>query len=121
MDIVGIDHVQITVPKSAENDARDFYCTFLGLVELPKPPQLRSRGGFWLKVGPHVVHVGVEDEVDRTRTKAHIAYAVCDLSAWRAKLAERGVTIVDSIPILGYSRFEFRDPFGNRVELIEPN
>jgi hypothetical protein len=28
--------------------------------------------------------------------------------------------IADSIPIEGYDRFEFRDPFGNRVEFIAP-
>jgi hypothetical protein len=25
---------------------------------------------------------------------------------------------LDSIPIEGFDRFEFRDPFGNRVEMI---
>ena len=30
-------------------------------------------------------------------------------------LAAAGVTILDGIPIAGYARFEFRDPFGNRV------
>jgi hypothetical protein len=33
-------------------------------------------------------------------------------------LAAAGMEILDGIPIPGHDRFEFRDPFGNRVELI---
>jgi hypothetical protein len=42
------------------------------------------------------------------------------VGAWRARLAAAGVTILDSVPIPGFDRFEFRDPFGNRVEMIAP-
>jgi hypothetical protein len=48
-----------------------------------------------------------------------VAYAVTDLAGWRARLAAAGIAILEGIPIPGYARFEFRDPFGNRVELIE--
>ena len=30
-----------------------------------------------------------------------------------------GVDLIEGIPIPGYDRFEFRDPFGNRVEFIQ--
>jgi catechol 2,3-dioxygenase-like lactoylglutathione lyase family enzyme len=49
--IIGIDHVQITVPAHAVDDARAFYCRLLGLREIEKPESLRARGGFWLEVG----------------------------------------------------------------------
>ncbi len=116
--IIGIDHVQITVPPSAIAEARAFYCGLLGLREVEKPAVLQDRGGFWLQVGDRQVHVGVE-EGERHTTKAHVAYAVSDLAQWRTRLAAAGVGILEGIPILGYARFEFRDPFGNRVELIE--
>jgi catechol 2,3-dioxygenase-like lactoylglutathione lyase family enzyme len=64
------------------------------------------------------VHVGTEDGVDRTATKAHLAYEVTDLGGWRALLEEQGIPILDSVPISGYSRFEIRDPFGNRIEFV---
>ena len=48
-----------------------------------------------------------------------MAYAVTDLAGWRARLTEAGVEILDGVPIPGYERFEFRDPFGNRFELIQ--
>jgi catechol 2,3-dioxygenase-like lactoylglutathione lyase family enzyme len=117
--IIGIDHVQITVPANAVAEARAFYCGLLGLSEVEKPAALHERGGFWLQVGDRQVHVGTEEGVARHATKAHVAYAVTGLAGWRARLAAAGVEIVDGIPIPGYARCEFRDPFGNRVELIE--
>jgi catechol 2,3-dioxygenase-like lactoylglutathione lyase family enzyme len=117
--ITGIDHVQITVPGKAVAEARAFYCGLLGLREVEKPVALRERGGFWLQVGDRQVHVGTEEGADRHATKAHVAYAVTDLVGWRRRLLAAGVEILDGVPIPGYVRFEFRDPFGNRVELIE--
>ena len=117
--ILGIDHVQITVPANAVAQARAFYCGVLGLREVEKPATLQGRGGFWLQVGDRQVHVGTEGGVERHATKAHVAYAVTGLAGWRARLAAAGVEILDGIPLPGCARFEFRDPFGNRVELIE--
>ena len=117
--ILGIHHVQITVPEGREDDARVFYCGVLGLQEAPKPEALAGRGGFWLQVGPQQVHVGTEAGVDRAATKAHLAYEVSDLDYWRQALTTQSTAVLDSIPLLGFARFEFRDPFGNRVELIQ--
>ncbi len=118
--ITGLHHAQITVPEDSKDAAKDFYCRVLGLVEIAKPATLQGRGGFWLRVGDREVHVGIEDGVDRTLTKAHLAYAVTDLALWRSRFAGLGITILESVPIPGFDRFEFRDPFGNRVELIQP-
>ena len=117
--ILSIHHAQITIPVGAEDDAREFYCKTLGLEETEKPDSLAGRGGFWLVVGDSQVHVGVENNVERERSKAHVAYLVDDLDAMRSKLAGEKIDIIDGIPIPGYSRFEFRDPFGNRVEFLQ--
>lgn len=119
MTLTRLHHVQITIPAGAEAAARAFYCGVLGLNEIEKPESLRGRGGFWLLAGAAQVHVGVQEGVDRLKTKAHVAYQVTGLDRWRTKLAQHEIAILDSIPIPGYDRFEFRDPFGNRVELIE--
>lgn len=121
MRITGLDHAQICVPKGAEDEARAFYCGVLGLPEIDKPDSLAGRGGFWLRVGDRQVHVGTEGPVDRLATKAHLAYAVEDLEGWRVRLEREGISAEDGVPIRGYVRFEFRDPFGNRVEFIEPS
>jgi catechol 2,3-dioxygenase-like lactoylglutathione lyase family enzyme len=122
--LVAVHHVQITVPLGREDAARRFYCNVLGMREVPKPAALAGRGGIWLSpggsAGAPLVHVGTEDGVDRSATKAHVAYAVRDLAAWRRRLERHGVRPLDSVPIPGFDRFEFRDPFGNRAELIEP-
>ena len=119
MILLRLHHAQITIPPGTENQAREFYCETLGLQEIDKPPSLAGRGGFWLTLGEQQVHVGTEADVDRLATKAHLAYLVDDLEGWRDKLSSAGIKILNGIPIPGYDRFEFRDPFGNRVELIE--
>lgn len=117
--IIGLHHAQITIPKGAEEEGRRFYCDILGLVEKDKPEVLKGRGGFWLVVGDKEVHVGTEDGFDRLTTKAHLAYHVDNLSHWRSVLVEHNIDIIESVAIPGFERFEFRDPFGNRVEMIE--
>ena len=117
--IKAVHHAQISIPIGAENDAREFYCGVLGLTEIPKPESLAGRGGFWLEISGFQVHAGTEDGIDRTRSKAHVAYQVEGLAAWREKLCSVGVKPMDGIPVPGFARFEFRDPFGNRVEFLE--
>lgn len=117
--IIGIHHAQITIPKNAEDEARQFYCDVLGLKEIAKPDELAGRGGFWLEVGDRQLHVGTEDLKDRDLTKAHVAYHVDDLENWRRLLSNRGIDIKDGIQIPNMRRFEFRDPFANRIEFIE--
>lgn len=115
-----LHHAQITIPRGAEEEARRFYCGLLGLAEIEKPASLQGRGGFWLQVGGQQLHVGTEDGVNRAATKAHLAYEVTDLAGWRERLEAAGVPVLESVPIPGCDRFEFRDPFGNRVEFICP-
>ncbi|WP_204465419.1 VOC family protein [Shouchella xiaoxiensis] len=117
--IKGIHHVQLTIPTGMEEEAITFYCGVLGLSQVEKPDSLKDRGGFWLSLGNQDVHVGTETDVDRLKTKAHIAYEVEGIAYWRERLKEKGFSILEGIPIPGFDRFEFRDPFGNRVELIE--
>jgi catechol 2,3-dioxygenase-like lactoylglutathione lyase family enzyme len=118
--LLRIHHAQITIPEGAEESAREFYCGLLGLTEVEKPESLAGRGGFWVQVGGQQVHLGTEMGVERTATKAHLAYEVSDLTYWQVRLSERGIEVLEGIPIPGYCRFEFRDPFGNRVEFIQP-
>ena len=113
-----IHHVQITVPREAEQAAREFYCGLLGLTEIDKPESLRARGGLWLELDGQQIHIGVEEGVERDTTKAHIAYEVTELASWRAMLLAHGIEVLDSIAIPDHDRFEFRDPFGNRIEFI---
>lgn len=117
--LLGVHHAQITIPKGKEEKARLFYCKLLGLKEIPKPESLQGRGGFWMEIGDFQIHVGAENDFDRAKTKAHIAYQVKGLDSWREKLENNGIKIIEGISIPNFRRFEFRDPFGNRVEFLE--
>jgi catechol 2,3-dioxygenase-like lactoylglutathione lyase family enzyme len=117
--ITGVHHTQISIPVGAEEQARAFYCNLLGLKEVPKPENLKGRGGLWLQLPNLQVHVGVEDGFDRTKTKAHVAYAVDDLARIRNLVQSYGIEPKESSPLPGYDRFECRDPFGNRMEFIQ--
>jgi catechol 2,3-dioxygenase-like lactoylglutathione lyase family enzyme len=114
--ILGVHHVQITIPTGAEAEARRFWRDIMGLQEIEKPDSLRARGGLWLQAGNQELHLGIEDGT--THSRAHGAWLVPDLDYWRERLQAAGVETETGIPIPGYDRFEFRDPFGNRVELI---
>ncbi len=118
--ISAIHHVQITVATADEAAARAFYVETLGLRPVAKPDSLQGRGGFWVEAGGQQLHIGIEEGVERRHTKAHVAYQVADLAAWRERLAAAGVVALESVPIPGFARFECRDPFGNRLEFIQP-
>jgi catechol 2,3-dioxygenase-like lactoylglutathione lyase family enzyme len=119
MRVVGIDHVQLAMPRGREEDARAFYRDILGMEEIPKPANLAGRGGVWFAAGDRQVHLGVEDDF-RPARKAHPALRVENLDAFRNRLAEAGHAPQDDEPLPGYRRFYVSDPFGNRLEFIEP-
>jgi RimJ/RimL family protein N-acetyltransferase/catechol 2,3-dioxygenase-like lactoylglutathione lyase family enzyme len=116
--VTGLDHVQVAAPANCEVEARAFYGDALGLAEIPKPANLRARGGVWFRCGAQELHVGVQGDF-RPATKAHPALAVYDLAGLRRRLAERNVPIVEDEPLDGAERFYVADPFGNRIELLE--
>ena len=84
--ILRLHHAQITIPSGMEEEGRRFYCGVLGLAEIEKPESLAGRGGFWLQIADMQLHIGTEEGVDRAKTKAHLAYEVSDVAAWRQRL-----------------------------------
>ena len=119
MRILRLEHVQISVPVSSEDEVRRFYCGVLGLREVAKPDALVGRGGLWVVAGEQMVHFGTENVEGRAASKRHVAFEVEDLDEARRTLEGAGVSVLDGIPIPGWRRFEFRDPFGNRIELMQ--
>ncbi len=117
INFINVDHVQLTVPKDSEGIARKFYGGVLGLEEIEKPDSLKSSGGVWFKIAEAELHLGIEE--NRNSTKAHPAFSVLNLNSVRVHLIQNGVDIKDETPIPGRKRFSFRDPFGNRIELLE--
>ena len=119
MKVERLDHVQLAMPKGGEDEARAFYEDILGVSETPKPPHLAARGGCWFERGALKVHLGVEADFKAAR-KAHPAFFVSGLDRLVAKLRAGGHRVVDDQPLEGYERIYVDDPFGNRIELMEP-
>ena len=120
MNIRRIDHVQLAMPAGREDEAVAFYEGLLGIEQVPKPPHLAVRGGCWFERGDLKIHLGVEADF-RAARKAHPALLVDDLPALVERLQSAGVPLRDDEPLEGYDRVYVDDPFGNRIELLEPS
>ena len=119
MRITRIDHVQLAMPAGGEGRARAFYADVLGIQEIPKPAHLAKRGGCWFERGDLKIHLGVETDF-RPARKAHVALLVADLLELQERLRVSGYALKEDEPLEGYHRIYVDDPFGNRIELMEP-
>ncbi|WP_422004882.1 VOC family protein [Pyruvatibacter mobilis] len=119
MTITQLHHVQLAMPAGGEEAARVFYGQLLGLPEVPKPRELAKRGGCWFEQGDIRIHMGVEAEF-RPAKKAHPAFQVSDIDAVRARMVAGGVEVKDDDALEGFRRFFVADPFGNRIEILQP-
>ena len=119
MPIEALNHVQLAMPKGQEDAARRFYQDLLGIPEVPKPPALAARGGCWFERGELRVHLGVEADF-RPARKAHPAFTVRNLAGLVQQLQDAGIAVDRDEPLPGHDRYYVSDPFGNRIELLEP-
>ena len=107
------------MPPEREPEAVAFYEALLGLANVPKPPHLAVRGGCWFE-GPGVkLHLGVEADF-RPARKAHPALLVDDLPALAERLEAAGHEVRVEGGLDGYDQRYVDDPFGNRLELLQP-
>lgn len=119
MTISALHHVQVAIPTGGEADARSFYGELLGLTEVAKPSSLADRGGVWFRSGAAELHLGVADPFVPA-AKAHPAFVVSGLDALCARLRDHGVAATPDDLLPGHRRAYVQDPFGNRIELVEP-
>jgi catechol 2,3-dioxygenase-like lactoylglutathione lyase family enzyme len=119
MRIMRLDHIQLSMPPGGEPRARQFCQGILGIPEVPKPVHLAKRGGCWFERGDLKIHLGVEEDF-RPARKAHPALLIEDLPALSKELKSLGYPIREDEALEGYLRIYVDDPFGNRIELMEP-
>jgi glutamate/tyrosine decarboxylase-like PLP-dependent enzyme/catechol 2,3-dioxygenase-like lactoylglutathione lyase family enzyme len=119
MKIYAIDHIQLSMPPNQEEKARSFYAGVLGLTEKPKPEDLAKRGGVWFEDGSLKIHLGVQGDF-KPATKAHPGLLVAGLKELIERCEQAGYGVTSDSQIDGCSRAFVTDPFGNRIELIEP-
>jgi catechol 2,3-dioxygenase-like lactoylglutathione lyase family enzyme len=73
----------------------------------------------WFEDGALKIHLGVEKDF-RPAKKAHPALLVEGLSELVERLRAAGYEVLSDEPLAGYERVYVSDPFGNRIELMEP-
>jgi catechol 2,3-dioxygenase-like lactoylglutathione lyase family enzyme len=114
-----LDHIMLCFPEGREAEARDFYGGILGLEELKDLGYPLPNGAIWYQMGNIQLHIRAEKAHEMSQR--HPAFEVHNLKAARALLEEHGIAIKNESKIPDRDRFSFRDPFGNRIELIEMN
>jgi catechol 2,3-dioxygenase-like lactoylglutathione lyase family enzyme len=119
MRAIAIHHIQLAMPRGEEEKARAFYGELLGLTEIGKPKTLNERGGLWFAIGALELHLGIEDDF-RPAKKAHPGLLVDDLATLVKRLESAGYATRPDNLLEGYDRAYVHDPFGNRIELLQP-
>jgi catechol 2,3-dioxygenase-like lactoylglutathione lyase family enzyme len=116
--ITTIDHVQIAAPRALEAEIIAFYRDVLGLCPIPKPAELRARGGAWFQVGSLQLHIGLDPDMPSfPKSKRHVCFLTEDLAAARRAAQRAGLAIEEESRAEGLTRFFLHDPAGNRVEI----
>ena len=118
--VIGIEHVQLAMPPGGEEQARAFYAGLLGIPERNKPSALEGRGGCWFQSPGVKIHLGVEAQF-RPARKAHPGLLVSDLKGILSRLKSAGAQVSPGELVDGFDRAYVEDPFGNRLELMEPS
>ena len=109
-----LDHILTCIPEGATTQARAFYRDVLGLNEIPGN---HPGGALWFQLADIELHV--REEAGSSYSKRHPAFEVMNLDEARQELERYGIAVEYSSEIDGRQRFFFRDPFGNRFELLQ--
>jgi catechol 2,3-dioxygenase-like lactoylglutathione lyase family enzyme len=118
--VLGVNHVNVTVPAALETSARHFYGVVLGLRQITKPEGPRKNIGAWYELGGIQLHLSIEDGVDNQASERHVCYQVADVAGAELHFRDSGIeVIVDPNPAGGGKRFFVRDPGGNLIEIAE--
>jgi len=118
-----VHHIQIFVPREAEEASRRFYTEVMGLEEITKPAVFGKHGGAWYRHGPNQLHLSVlRHPEDNLGSQRHVCYMVADLAEAEKTMRAAGVEIVpDDRPFDQWTRFYVRDPGGNYIEIAQMN
>lgn len=115
-----IHHVQLAIPEGGEEQCRIFWAGVLGMREIDKPPVLAARGGCGFTAGALEVHLGVEQPF-APAGKPHPGLLVDGIDTVAQRLQDAGHPVTWDGDFPGHHRFYTADPFGNRLELLQPH
>lgn len=121
MEIVGLHHIGIPIPKGSENEALAFYELLPGFFNVPKPPDLHLDGGLWFNLPDgRQLHLQIDSPLPPGNL-THAAFLVDDLDAFDEFLKNKKILTEWDENWVGVRRFKIRDPFGNILEFIDNN
>src|SRR6218665_161939 len=115
IDFKRLDHILINIPPGGKDAARKFYSEILCLKEIPGN---HPRGAIWFEMGGIQLHLR-KDDLPQVNSARHPAFEVENLPQSIKFLEQQNIDISYSSDIKDRDRCFFRDPFGNRFELIE--
>ena len=124
MNIVGLNHYNVTVPGELLERVRDFYVEVLGLIVGERPAFMRE--GFWLYAGAeplvHLTACGADDpRAGGARGPSffdHVAFSCNGLAGVLERLRRYSVPFeLAEVTSLGQVQVFLRDPAGVGVEL----
>src|SRR5260370_2289125 len=116
-EILGFDHIEVTVPRGGEARAKRFYGEVLGLREVAPPADLATQGGMWYRCGGRQLYVALNDDFSPQRT-TRFAFLVRELDTLQVRLEAAGAPVTRDAPLPGVECIASSDPFGNRMELL---
>lgn len=111
--------MQLAMPRGEGQAARDFFVGVLAMIEIDKPAVLAARGGAWFRAADVELHLGVDEDF-RPARKGHPGIAVTDLDDVVHRLSEAGQDVRRDADVPGFRRVYAHDPFGNRLEFLQP-
>ena len=119
LEILNVNHVNITVPAAREAAARHFYGVVLGLRQIPKPNGPRKNIGAWFEIGTTQLHMSLAEGEDNSASDAHVCYQVPDIAGAKFHLQQAGIEILKDESETSAGRFFIRDPGGNMIEIAQ--
>lgn len=117
IDFLRLDHILISIPPETTEAARRFYSETLELKEISGN---HPGGPMWFSIADIELHIR-EEKDHPVNSGRHPAFEVANLEAAKQFLIKKQITVTFSSDINGRDRCFFRDPWGNRFELIEYN
>jgi catechol 2,3-dioxygenase-like lactoylglutathione lyase family enzyme len=120
MQVLRIDHVNISGPPALIAKCRTFYVDVLALTDGYRPP-FRSQG-YWLYAGErpivHLLERGDDAQPRPTGALNHVAFKCEGLAEMMARLAKHEVEFkLDEVPASNETQLFVTDPAGVALEL----
>ncbi len=120
MKVLGIDHINISGPRSLIDECRAFYVDILGLQEGPRPP-FRTPG-FWLYAQDRaLVHLTEKERETSKTTNAPFDHCALRCSGFEnavQRLKDHSVPYrLREVPGSGDAQIFLEDPGGLALEL----